>query len=432
MNAGVSALAVFDDGTGPALYAGGSFTTAGGAIANHIARWDGSTWTPLGSGMGAAALTYTPGVRALTVFDDGSGSALYAGGYFTTAGGAIANHIARWDGSTWTPLGIGVAGTPFATPSPVVTLLGVFDAGSGPRLYVGAWNMTAAGGVPVSGLARWDGSGWSTVPGWNGGLAYDFTVFDDGAGPALYVSGYASVAGYPPGLAYYHRLMRWDGATWIGVLSSPSIAHFYALQAFDDGGGPALFGAGGFYTVGGVAANHIARWDGSTWSALGAGISSAWAHDLEVFDDGSGPALLVAGTFPVAGGASANGVAKWDCASTISVSATQASPGAPVFVNNTNLTPGNEYYNLFAIACPTGPGTCGGPFGANWTTQNVNLVLWQMTRPVGTEPFRVIAPSSYVNWGPYNLPPITLDAICIDFSSGMIGATSPMARLTVQ
>ena len=84
-------LTVFDDGTGPALYAGGTFTTAGGVIANNIAKWNPGVpgaWFPLGSGMNAD-------LRALGVFDDGTGPALYAGGYFTTAGGVSANRIAK-------------------------------------------------------------------------------------------------------------------------------------------------------------------------------------------------------------------------------------------------------------------------------------------------------------------------------------------------
>src|SRR5215471_220040 len=39
------------------------------------------------------------GVAALTVFNDGTGAALYAGGYFTTAGGVEANRITKWDGT---------------------------------------------------------------------------------------------------------------------------------------------------------------------------------------------------------------------------------------------------------------------------------------------------------------------------------------------
>ena len=43
----VSALAV----SGSTLYAGGDFTTAGGDTANYIAQWNGSSWSALGSGM---------------------------------------------------------------------------------------------------------------------------------------------------------------------------------------------------------------------------------------------------------------------------------------------------------------------------------------------------------------------------------------------
>ena len=92
MNGVVYALAV----SGSTLYAGGDFTTAGGRAANYIAAWDGSSWSALGSGMNGP-------VYALAV----SGSTLYAGGGFTTAGGVAANHIAAWDGSSWRALGSG-------------------------------------------------------------------------------------------------------------------------------------------------------------------------------------------------------------------------------------------------------------------------------------------------------------------------------------
>jgi hypothetical protein len=45
----VLALAV----SGSDLYAGGEFTTAGGISAANIAKWNGSSWSALGSGMGA-------------------------------------------------------------------------------------------------------------------------------------------------------------------------------------------------------------------------------------------------------------------------------------------------------------------------------------------------------------------------------------------
>src|SRR5258708_4753594 len=79
----VSAAAV--DGSGN-VYIGGGFTVVGDVTANNIAKWNGSSWTALGSGMGGGS-PYGPYVSALAV----SGSNVYAGGLFTTAGGSAAN-----------------------------------------------------------------------------------------------------------------------------------------------------------------------------------------------------------------------------------------------------------------------------------------------------------------------------------------------------
>src|SRR5262249_54930369 len=75
------------------LIAGGSFTTAGGVSANYIARWNGTSWSPLGTGMDNE-------VYALTVYN----GKLIAGGYFTHANGILVDRVAQWDGSSWSPL----------------------------------------------------------------------------------------------------------------------------------------------------------------------------------------------------------------------------------------------------------------------------------------------------------------------------------------
>lgn len=72
------------------LYAGGAFTMAGGVSANHVAKWDGTSWSALGSGVGYFT------VRDLAV--DGSGN-LYAGGDFNTAGGKQSLNFAIWHGA---------------------------------------------------------------------------------------------------------------------------------------------------------------------------------------------------------------------------------------------------------------------------------------------------------------------------------------------
>jgi predicted phage tail protein len=72
---------------GTSLYAGGWFTSAGGVTVNQIARWNGSAWSALGSGTDGA-------VNALAVM----GTSLYAGGWFSTVNDTLtAQRIARWD-----------------------------------------------------------------------------------------------------------------------------------------------------------------------------------------------------------------------------------------------------------------------------------------------------------------------------------------------
>jgi len=140
MNNTVRALTVFDDGTGAALYAGGTFTSAGGQEdARFIAKWDGTLWSPVGPGVNGS-------VRALTVFDDGGGPALYAGGTFAIAGNVHALRIAKWDGTQWSALGSGMNGT--------VRALAGFDNGGTPVLFAGG-DFTIAGGTAANRIAAW-------------------------------------------------------------------------------------------------------------------------------------------------------------------------------------------------------------------------------------------------------------------------------------
>src|SRR5439155_12710388 len=110
----------------------------GGVSVNHIAKWDGSSWSPLGSGTTAPLGDpyYAGGsVFALAV----SGSDLYAGGAFITAGGVSANCVAKWNGSSWSALGSGLRGVSYS----YVYALAV----SGSDLYAGGYFTTAGGRV---------------------------------------------------------------------------------------------------------------------------------------------------------------------------------------------------------------------------------------------------------------------------------------------
>ena len=89
-----SALAV----TPGALYVGGEFTDAGGIPdADRIATWNGSNWNAVSS---STSQISNGRVSAIAV----SGGKVYAGGSFTNAGGdANADFLAVWDGTSWEP-----------------------------------------------------------------------------------------------------------------------------------------------------------------------------------------------------------------------------------------------------------------------------------------------------------------------------------------
>lgn len=290
-------LAVFDDGNGPALYITGSFVTAGGQPANHIARWDGENWSPLGDGLNGQGL-------GLTVFDDGNGPALYVTGVFTEAGGQTVNHIARWDGENWSALGTGV--------NNAATKSAVFDDGTGPALYVGG-TFTTAGGVSVAQLARWDGENWSDVSNGTGGTVLGVDTVDLGEGDALYVSGIFSSVG---GGVSANNIAKWDGESW-SALGSGTNGLVRKVTAHDDGtgNGKALYAAGNYSQAGSVAANNIAKWDGQEWSRLSNGLeggtNQSWAVLSVGTDIDDAPGLYVGGCFSFAGGLNANHVAVW-------------------------------------------------------------------------------------------------------------------------
>jgi hypothetical protein len=343
----VRALERYDNGSGEVLVAGGNFISAGGVPAPGLAQWNGSVWTAMdpiapsasapfhvssllalgsdllvggrtpwngaqpGQGflsrLGAAPAVLglftqndEPGdVRAVSMFNGD----LYAAGVFKNAGGVPANRIARYTGSGWSALGTGLSGP--------VADLEVFDDGTGAQLFVvGEFNQ--AGGLLTYGAARWNGTSWSTAGVPFGHWSWSsLEVFDDGTGPGLYASLWHETSG--------NLVMKYAGTHWSTVGTADGLIH--RIAALDDGTGRALYAAGQFKSMNGLAANGIARWDGRGWSALGAGLvpasSPGWpltgARALETYDDGSGAGSVVhaGGLFTRADADSVDHFAAW-------------------------------------------------------------------------------------------------------------------------
>ncbi len=90
------------------------------------------------------------------------------------------------------------------------------------------------------------------------------------------------------------------------------------------------------------------------------------------------------------------------------------------------------HFNVFSLdPCPGGPGS--GSIGGLCVTTLGNLlfILNQVAQPLGTPLFHFEAASSYVSWGPLPAPPLAVQAICFDFTGGVLGPISPVAAITI-
>ncbi len=255
------------------LYAGGYFTSADGQTAKYIARWDGSQWHDVGGGMNHY-------VYDLLVYD----GKLIAGGVFDTVNGEPMGHVAAWDGVSWTPLGAGINRRPGITDMIIydsdLIVAGIFDS---------------AGSVATPNMAKWNGTSWEAF-GPDGGFGFRaMTVF----------RGDLILSNAPDG-----GFSRWDGSTWT-TIPVPMNRNIYCLDVYDD----QLIAGGFFVTAGEDTVNHIIAWDGTNWSALDGGVGPEYAKGSNVSvqslynyqND-----LIVGGNFTLAGGDTANFIARWD------------------------------------------------------------------------------------------------------------------------
>jgi len=290
----VGAFGVWDDGNGEAIFAGGSFENIAGTGAELFARYDPrtGTWSRPAGGLDPG---FTNGfVEGTAVFQD----KLVVGGFFNNADGVPdTQSIAAWDGTEWSSLG-GMLVSPEA-----VWGLTVADLGAGERLYaVGSFE--SMGGVSGKGVAAYDGKAWSAV---GSGIGIDGSfspfaqsaiAFDDGSGMALYICGrFQSVDGVSAA-----SIARFDGESWSrlgdGITSTNSLFGMEDMAIFDDGSGPALYVSGFSHRINGQGNDsfQVLRWDGQEWSGVGQNIGTGRITQIEAFDDGSGETLYIGGT----------------------------------------------------------------------------------------------------------------------------------------
>lgn len=259
------------------LIVGGKFTSAGGINANHIARWDGTSWHSLGLGVNGK-------VNDMIVFN----GELIVGGEFTEAGGVPMLFISKWNGTQWL--------TDLGDMGSIVTSFAIYNN----KLIVGGY-FTEADGVPVNYITQYTNNGWAPIgSGVVGtqGQVMDLEVYNN----ELIAGGFFTSAGGVPA----NHIAKWNGTTWSALGSGIS----NIVYTFTNYKGKLIAG-GLFLSAGGVPANHIASWNGSSWSALGGGMSGTFYQYVFALKEYNGN-LIAGGYFTHSDGIQTNGIAKWN------------------------------------------------------------------------------------------------------------------------
>lgn len=304
-NGGVYALNI----AGGSTYVAGAFTRAGLTPANSIAEWTVSGWSVLGSGEtnGVVGRFQNGIVRALAL----RGDELVVGGAFAQAGGIPANNVAIWNRAnrSWAALGSGSANG-VANDTGGSTNVHAIEV-VGQDVFVGGW-FTQAGGQPASNIARWNGQQWLPLGSGsaNGvdGDVYALKYME----PYLYVAGDFTRAGGQPA----SNIARWTGSAWEplgnpesnGVRVGFTNRNYVNKMVVSD---RLLYVGGNFRVAGGRSANGVARWDGAHWSPLGADFNNGVDHVVFAMET-VGSELYVGGVFQRVGGQPASGLARWD------------------------------------------------------------------------------------------------------------------------
>lgn len=289
---GIHAMAVFRG----ELYVGGTFDafdagvwSAGGRVVRYETEGDDA---PLFVGLGAM----NGAVRALA-FHDG---ALLAAGSFTVADGADVHRIARWREM---PNPADAAWQSVVQLSATARALAV----SGDDIYAGG-DFTSAGGIAAHRFVRIRNGLPQGVGGLNGPV---YALRIDGS--ELLIGGQFTLHDGAPAVNC-NAVVMFDTSsdTWSAMgdgmdRTDGGDAIVKAIIKF----GSDWIACGNFQTADGNTVNHIARWDGAEWVALGTGLN-AEGRCMAVVNFGAGDRLIVGGAFTTAGGTAVNYIAQWD------------------------------------------------------------------------------------------------------------------------
>ena len=269
------------------IYAGGVFTSAGGnASAAMIARWDGSAWHSLG----APPISTAAGASVRAIAVDRTTGRIYVGGNFINAGGnPNADFLAVWDGASWQSLCAPITAN--------VSALQII----GRKLYIGGDSADGAGNAAADKLVACDldsGAPSSTVDASDDINSAIYALTADSAGRLYAAGSFINMDQIPDA----DHVAMYDG-TWhaMGAGAVDGITRSIASD-----GTNVYIGSDSVNIAGIAQADHVAKWNGSAWSALGANAATTdgWLP-ASAFINGvvtSGSNVFVTGSFQNADG----------------------------------------------------------------------------------------------------------------------------------
>jgi len=244
-------LEIAPDGS---LYIVGNFETVS-SVANtlHIAKWDGTTWSALATGLAGAYASSA--VSCLRFAPNGN---LYVGGEFLNADGTYGDYLCYWDGAAFHRIG-------------TVELNGFvndikFDS-SGNLFVVGEF--TNAGGITNADyIAKWNGVSWEALSTGTNGEVFDLAIIAN----KVYAAGLFTTAG---GLSLTDRVAVWSNGAWQPFdIDLPGTATVLSIFPASDG---SLYIGGAFSTAGTAGTPNAECGIISDWM-LAIGVASASAN----------------------------------------------------------------------------------------------------------------------------------------------------------
>lgn len=256
------------------IYMAGSFTSVDGTPVTNLAKLTGSGWVSVG--------TFNNRVFSLT--NDGD-SVLYVAGDFTQIDGNTAmSKVAKYDGTSWSPIGQGITGGQAFSVAVHPVTHDIYFGGT-----IQFCKQSDGTSTPVKKLARWDGASWSQADDFTNEVSFtriEDLVFDDEG--TLYLTGGFEKAGGET----VNSIMRWNPS--FGIAGFGSGLDSNAASASTSGEKIALIDSflyvtGSLYRAGDAQSSRIARY------LLDDPAEGAIVVDLGPDTTACGPVLLDAG-----------------------------------------------------------------------------------------------------------------------------------------